>query len=163
MNKRLIQDLKVILDNEYTVLTNLLSLEKKKNHILVSSSLQELEQVVEAENILSETLSCLEEERLQLMGRNKCRPNLSDFIQDSPEESKEDLISRQQLLVDNLRMLKIYNEMNNKILSESIKFFKYSVNLFGGAYADGGRTYGLNGMENNFSGPNPAMVLDHKI
>jgi flagellar biosynthesis/type III secretory pathway chaperone len=162
MNRHLIKNLLVILDNELNVLTNLLALEKEKNNVLVGRNLNELERVVDAENVLSETLSCLEEERIHFMEKNHYQPNLSDFIIETPEENRHDLIERQQVLVDSLRMLKIYNEMNNKILSESIKFFKYSINLFTGS-GDSGRTYGLNGMENTMTGPGPALVLDHKI
>jgi flagellar biosynthesis/type III secretory pathway chaperone len=163
MSRNLIRNILNILDNEYKVLIDLLSLEENKNKILTTRDLEELNCIIQAENILSETLNALEEERLILMEKNGLKPNLTDFIIDADEEHKQELMERQQLLVDCLRRLKLYNEMNNRILAESIKFFKYSIDLFTGESA-ASRIYAPNGMEGICNSEEKrSLVLDQKI
>jgi flagellar biosynthesis/type III secretory pathway chaperone len=152
-----------LLENEKNVLSNLLGLEVQKNEILVSQDLNLLASLTERENLLSENLSSLEEERLAFCSQHDIDDNLAGLTAQLPENLRNRLQAGRDALVDTLKKIKLYNEINSRILQEAIKFFRYSVSLLAGEEA-GSRTYSPDGTDPGDGRTNRgALVLDRKI
>ena len=163
MKEQEIRSLIGLLDSQQNILANLLSLEVKKNEILVSQDLSLLASLAEKENLLSENLTAIEEERLSFCRDHEINGDLAALIEHLPESLQESLRGSRNGLVDTLKKIKLYNEINSKILQEAVKFFRYSVGLLAGE-ENGSRTYSPDGSE-PLGGPmrRGALVLDRKI
>jgi len=163
MKEQDIHSLIGILENEQKVLSCLFGLEVKKNEILVSQDLSLLAALAERENLLSENLSALEEERLAFCGEHEIEGDLAALVENLPENLKARLTADRNSLVDTLKKIKIYNEINSKILQEAIKYFRYSVSLLAGEET-GSRTYSPDGTDpHEGRSRREALVLDRKI
>lgn len=153
-----------ILHKEDRLLKQLLKLEKTKNSILIDKDYNDLIHLSEKEEKLSAQLEDLEKERILFSKSEDLPLNLSDII-DATEINQEiysKLREIQYTLVENLKTLKFYNNLNNKILSESINFFKSSLELLTGA--NDSNIYDNVGLSNNTGFQKAkALMLDKTI
>jgi len=153
-----------ILHKEDILLRQLLKLEKTKNSILIDKDYNDLVPLSEKEEILSAQLEDLEKERILFSKSEDLPLNLADIINTTEinQEIHTKLREIQYTLVENLKTLKFYNNLNNKILSESINFFKSSLELLTGA--NDSNVYDNEGLQANMRfKKTQALMLDKTI
>ena len=150
MDSEKIITLTEILNKEEIILSQLLELEKNKNKILVSGKYNELEEIVEKEDRLTDTLSELEEKRLSITS-----DSLSSIF---PQNSSSEWTERKVRLTNLLKELKLYNEINQRVLEESIQFFRSSLSILSGCEDDSFYT-----PESKNSSKGIPLVLDRSI
>lgn len=153
-----------ILHKEDRLLKQLLKLEKTKNSILIDKDYNDLIHLSEKEEKLSAQLEDLEKERILFSKSEDLPLNLSDIMNtiEINQEMHSKLREIQYTLVENLKTLKFYNNLNNKILSESINFFKSSLELLTGA--NDSNIYDNVGLSNNTGFQKAkALMLDKTI
>jgi len=153
-----------ILHKEDIQLRQLLKLEKTKNSILIDKDYNDLVPLTEKEEIASSKLEDLEKERILFSKSENLPLNLSDIINtvEINQEIRTELREIQYKLVENLKTLKFYNNLNNKILSESISFFKSSLELLTGA--NDSNIYDNDGQHGNMKfKKTQALMLDKTI
>ncbi|GEM_PF-6204329 len=150
-----------IMEKEQKTLEAILELEMGKNDILVSRDLVKLSEITEKENDFSGFLSEMEDKRVNLLRKSGLTGTLSDLSKNLSGEQADKIKAFQKTLADKLKKLKMMNEVNNKILTESIQFFKYTLDLLAGDN-DSSQIYSLNGQEEK-SGLRRSLVLDRKI
>jgi flagellar biosynthesis/type III secretory pathway chaperone len=156
MKQESLAELKQILEQEEDVLSRLLSLEKDKNRILVSGDYNDLSGITDKEDRLTDTLTDLEEKRQNLLPSPQKEQSLTEVL-----GSGTDWKVRKSHLTGLLKDLRLYNDMNRRILEESIAFFRYSLSLFTGEETNA-PVYAPDGERRDARG-NAALVLDRSI
>ncbi len=161
MTPETMNELLEIMEKEGKTIEALLEIELGKNDILVSKDLASLADLTEKENDFSQFLSEMEDRRVNLLRKNDLPGKLTDIESEVPAEYREKVRLLQDQVAERLKKLKLMNEMNSRILLESIRFFKYTIDLLSGEN-DSRNIYSLDGQEQTTSGKK-AIVLDRKI
>lgn len=154
-------DLLEIMSKEQDALDAILELEMGKNDILVSRDLRKLADITEKENDFSLYLSEMEDKRVSLLSAKGLGKSLSEVSEKLPEAEAAKVRELQALMTEKLKKLKSLNEINSRILMESIQFFRYTLDLLAGE-RESATIYGMNGPETG-SDLRRSLVLDRKI
>lgn len=137
MNRKNLDDLTTILDEEIFNFKQLLKYEKVKNDVIIKQEVEKLKQLSHDEEEILDKVAKLEEKREHLVDNLFQEYNinsekiLSSLIKILPadEDNYKDVIKeKKNELIRNIKDLKKINGTNNKLLMDSIKFFSYAVN-----------------------------------
>ncbi len=137
MDKKHFDNLTGIMDEEIYNFKQLLKYEKVKNKVIIMQEIDKLKELSKDEEELLDKVAKLEDKREYIVNTLYKKYNitsnkvLSSIIKVIPEEKKDYkniLAEKKSELVRNIKDLKKINEINNKLLSDSIKFFNFAVN-----------------------------------
>jgi flagellar biosynthesis/type III secretory pathway chaperone len=156
-----VADLLEIMSKEQDALDAILELEMGKNDILVSRDLLKLAEITEKENDFSLYLSEMEDRRVSLLSSKGLGKSLSEVLERVSAEEAAKVREMQSRLAERLKKLKALNEINSRILTESIQFFRYTLELLAGE-KESATLYGMNGPETGRD-LKKSLVLDRKI
>jgi hypothetical protein len=121
-----------ILNEENFIFKQLLKIETLKNELIIKQDIEKLKELTEEEKKYLNNIELKEKERDLIVDSIFERYQINNekvltvLINNLPEDNKEeiDLIKKErEELLKNIKDLKKINEINNKLLSESIKFF----------------------------------------
>jgi len=136
MDKKNIDNLTKIMDQEIQNFKQLLKYEKLKNSVIINHEIEKLKKLSSDEEEILDKVVELEKEReivvkeLYKKYHVKEKKVLSSLLKVLPDDdnTKDDLKEKKNELVRNIKDLKRINEINNKLMKDSIKFFNYAVN-----------------------------------
>lgn len=135
MGKSNLDDLSRILDEEIYSFRQLLKYEKLKNTVIIKQEADKLKQLSQDEEEILNKVAELEEEREDIVNHLFEKYNLttdkalSALIEKLSKNDHKERISEKRIeLIRNIKDLKNVNEVNNKLLTDSIQFFNYAVN-----------------------------------
>lgn len=133
----LIEELVYILDKELKVYRDLLSISKEKTQIIVNNKLEELQQLTEKEQIFTSRVSQFEKRREEIINDiaiviNRRSDELTinkliELIGNSLKE-QEQLVNIYDEFKSVLDELKQKNELNKKLIEQSLDFINFTVN-----------------------------------
>jgi flagellar biosynthesis/type III secretory pathway chaperone len=149
---QLIQDLVKVLDQEAKAYKDILKISKNKTGIIVEGKVAELENIVRLEQSLVIQIGRLEGKREELVAKlyeqlkiNQQNLSLSELINNlNDAEAAEMLKVCQQELTKTIRELKNKNELNAKLIKNSLEYIDFSINLFASIHAED-NNYGSTG------------------
>lgn len=151
MIKGLANELLHILHEEMKIYNELLSMSKDKTDIIVKGKVNELESIVKLEQAFILQLGGLEDQREVVVGKiakelkvNASDLTLSELAGRLEQEQGQELQNCQSNLSETLHKLKELNDVNSKLVMNSLEFINFSINLMTGV-GDTGNNYSNNG------------------
>ncbi len=144
MDTNLIKKLKDILDREASIYEAILKLSRDKTDVIVNGKVTELEGITRVEQSMIIQLGKLEEEREKLvdeisvqLGRKADDITISELEKVLPEEQAKELKDCQDKMTDIFNDLRHANEMNSKLIKNSLDYIDFSVNILTNAGSSG--------------------------
>lgn len=137
MEKKTLEKLVKVLDEEISDFKQLLKYEKLKNEVIINQEVERLKQLSTDEEEILDEVATLEKERENIVNAlfkeynhkaDKVLTSLIKILPTDKKDYKEDLKKKKDELTRNIKDLKKINIINNKLLMDSIKFFSYAVN-----------------------------------
>ena len=147
----MINELIDVIEQENRVYDDILKISKNKTGIIVEGKVTELESIVKLEQSLVLQMSRLENQREALVdkmsGVLKMKPEditITGLARQLEADQARKLKHVQDKLVYTLKELKNTNELNSKLIKNSLDYINFSVNILTDAGA-GSNNYGNNG------------------
>lgn len=146
-----IHELIQVLEHENRVYDDILKISKNKTNVIVKGKVSDLESIVKLEQSLVMQIGRLETMRENLIGGLSQELNiepfeltLSDLIKYVKDDQLKKLKSCQESMTHTIIELKDANELNSKLIRNSLDFIEFSINLISNADA-GINNYGSTG------------------
>lgn len=147
----MINELANILEQEARVYDSILNISKNKTKIIVEGKVTELENIVKLEQSLVLQIGRLENLREEIvekcaeqLGVNPSDITVSELVKHLKGGNAQKLKASQQKMASTLSDLKNTNDLNSKLIKNSLDFINFSINLFVDAGA-GSNNYGSTG------------------
>lgn len=162
----LVNELIHVLDQEARVYEDILRISKNKTNIIIEGKVSELESITKLEQSLVLQIGRLEDLREELvkklsdaLGLKAAEINVSGLIKRIGGDRGKKLGDCQGRIAGTMDELKNSNELNSKLIKNSLDYINFSINVF--ASADGGsNNYGSSGQVND---PKKRNLFDMKL
>ena len=153
--KALITEMISIIREEMKIYNELLSLSKDKTDIIVKGKVNELDNMVKVEQEHIVQLGGLEGQREEIVDKIAKQINISPseltmskLVERLDQYQAQELKKYQLNLSSILSELKELNDLNSKLVKNSLEFIDFSINSMAGT-AETGNNYGYNGQVND--------------
>ena len=136
MKSDLTRQLTEVLDQENDIYDTLSKISNNKTNLIVGGKVNELESIVKIEQSLIIKISKLENEREKIVEK------LCSLLDKKPEEitisglasqlgksESDKLKACQEKMVNNITKLKNTNELNSKLIKNSLEYIDFSINM----------------------------------
>jgi len=140
-----------VLEQETAIYEDILELSRKKTDTIVEGKVPELENITKQEQTLVSKVHKLESVRLSLLqelsGQLGMKPEkmaLSVLVEQMQGKEAEKLKVLQNKIAGILSELKNVNELNSRLIKNSLEYIDFSINLLAAAGAEG-NNYGKTG------------------
>lgn len=151
MDTSKISELLEILEKEANVYSDILDISKNKTNVVVEGKVAELESIVKLEQSLIMKLRKLEDHREKLIGSisaeigaHPSKMTVSELANLLGSEQSERLKNAQNSLKGTIDRLQNTNELNSRLINNSLEYIEFSINLLTAAGALN-NSYGSNG------------------
>lgn len=133
-----VKDLIQTMDQLNQIHESLLELSKSKTSILVQNQVDQLNQIVNKENSLMKQITKLDHQRIDIISQflllKGYKPNAKITVDDLTKlvfkaEEKMALKSAQEKLLGTIEQLKQLNQVNQKLIEQSLAYIEYSMDL----------------------------------
>ncbi len=148
MTDKHVQNVINILKREYNYYNDMLELSKTKKSIIIEGKVSELDKIVKLEQKMVFDIGQLERAREQeteqickLSGIDMDTASLSELTKVLGSKYRDELAKLQGMLSDTLNELKTINELNGKLIQQSLEYIDYSVNIITSANTATGSLY----------------------
>jgi len=166
LDTQMINTLIVVLQQENRIYEELLKISKSKTNTVVEGKVSELESMVKLEQALVMQFGKLEKKREELIGGLsgilKLKPEeitVSELLKVTDSEQGKKLKECQDNLADTVSELKDINDLNAKLIQNSLDYINFSVNILTSAGASDNK-YGNTGA---VSEPKKRNLFDVKL
>lgn len=139
MKQELIDKLIEILEHEYRVYENIHRISKDKTNIIVEGKVSELDNVVKLEQALVLQISRIDKQREEIISRlsNEVNAveslNISEIRKHANMEQNNKLEAYQNKMNSLVNELTHVNQLNSKLIKNSLEFIEFSLNLMSNA------------------------------
>ena len=137
MDLQMVDQLLEILEQEVKGYNEMLELSKNKRDVIIKGKADELQNIVEAEQSLVMQMGKLEAFREELTGKisrdiglEPSELTISEMKKHFPEVYKEKATDYQEKLSATLKELKEINDLNSKLIKNSLEFVNFMINLY---------------------------------
>lgn len=155
LDTSLVKKLTEILDKEASIYEAILKLSREKTDIIANGKVTELEGITRVEQSMILQLGQLENEREKIVGEIAAQQGtaaeditISKLGEILPKEQSEELKNRQQKMTGIINDLRHTNEVNSKLIKNSLDYIDFSVNVLTNA-GFAGDIYGKSGNSND--------------
>jgi len=155
-----------VLGKESALYGDILKLSKSKTDVIVKGRIAELENITRLEQDMILRISKLEDAREKLteklskqLGADSSFVNVTSLRKLLPEEQAGRLGKSNTVLSGILKELDDTNTLNSKLISNSLEYINFSINLLAGAAAES-NLYGNSGQVN---GPGKRNFFDMRL
>lgn len=138
LNEEQINNLMSVLEQEHRVYENILRLSKQKTDIIVEGKVSELDNIVKLEQVLVTQISRIEDQREKLLSEilpDKKGINISELKDYADKEGKQKLEVFQKKLEKVINELRNANQLNAKLIQNSLEYIEFSLNIMSNADA----------------------------
>lgn len=137
-DEKMIKELLEILKKELDIYQELLKVSNEKTDIVKEDKTSELDQLVRQEEILIAKVVELEKKRIRILKEICVNLRLKEesiSISDLSQyvDEKQELLEMKEKITKTLKELKRANELNTKLVENSLEYINFSVNLATGA------------------------------
>lgn len=153
MNGQKINELMDVLEREAGIYDDLLKISQNKTDIIVKGKVSELDNITKLEQTLILNMSKLEEIRESIindlsaeLGVNQSDMTISELLKYIDNSQVQKLEAYKTNLLDKIKEIKEVNELNSKLIKNSIDYINFSINVISSAPAD--NNYGNTGITN---------------
>lgn len=154
LNMEKVKDLLDILTQEAVIYEELREISAKKKDIIIKNKIQELDSLVKLEQSMILQIARLEDHREGIteslatqMGKSPEAVTVSELTAYLAGEQGEKLEACRRHILDVLEDLKSNNELNAKLINDSLEYIDFSINIFAGA-AEQNNNYSSSGQVN---------------
>lgn len=151
----MINELILVLDQEAKVYDDILKISKNKTNIIVEGKVSDLESIVKMEQALVLQMARIETMREKLVDKLSKELNIkpsettiTEILRHVKSTEAEKLKDCQLNMTNVLSDLKKTNELNSKLIKNSLDFINFSINLIS-AVDIGTNNYGTGGQTND--------------
>ncbi|HOM01326.1 MAG TPA: flagellar protein FlgN [Acetivibrio sp.] len=144
MNNRLINDLMDVLSQESKIYEDILEISKNKTDVIVKGKVSELESITNLEQSLIFKIGKLEESRENIVseisdaiGINPSEITMSELEKHVDENQAERLRDYKKHMSSIIEEIRDINEINSKLIKNSIDFIDFSINILTSINAQG--------------------------
>ncbi|HHV29563.1 flagellar protein FlgN [Acetivibrio mesophilus] len=144
MNDQLINDLMDVLLQESKIYEDILEISKNKTDVIVKGKVNELENITNLEQSLIFKIGKLEESRESLVaeisdaiGVNPSEMTVSELEKHVDKKQADRLKEHKEYLSSIIGEIKNINEINSKLIKNSIDFIDFSINILSSISAEG--------------------------
>lgn len=161
MNKS-VEQLIQALNKEYEIYERVLEIAEKKKRIIIEGKIKDLDDITSKEQTMIISIGKLENIRTAILKNiayelslDKAE-NISKLIQHLDEENKERVLAIKDKFNDILETIKDKNELNNKLIKQSLEYIEFNKNLLtslenqGSTYGSGAQEKDVNTKKNLF-------------
>lgn len=129
-----------LLKNEYNMYMDILEFSKCKKETIVNGDIKELDKMTKQEQVMVKTIIGFEKERSVMVddivrelgiGRVK---NISELISYFNDGQKDEFINIKKELSDVVRELGNQNDLNGKLINQSLEIIDFNINLISSAH-----------------------------
>jgi len=136
MEAGLVRELIEVLNQENEVYDTLSKISNNKTNLIVGGKVIELESIVKLEQSLVIKLSKLEDERekivealCRLLGKKPEEVTISGLAAQLGQNEATNLMACQEKIVKNIKNLKNTNDLNAKLIKNSLEYIDFSINM----------------------------------
>jgi len=136
----LIDKLIDILEQENRIYSDILNISKNKTDIIVKGKVSDLENIVKLEQSYVIRIDKLENERQETVEKlarelelDEEDINISGIIKKLDQENAQRLNACRESIMNTLEELKSLNELNSKLIKNSLEYIDFSINLLASA------------------------------
>ncbi|HEX2924832.1 MAG TPA: flagellar protein FlgN [Ruminiclostridium sp.] len=136
MDMGLVKNLTDILNNENDIYETLLKISNNKTDLIVSGKVNELENIVKIEQSLIIKIAKLEDKREAIvgslsafLGKKSEEITVSELVEKLGQQDSKELKACQQRMLKNINDLKTVNELNSKLIKNSLEYIDFSINM----------------------------------
>ncbi|WP_024832772.1 flagellar protein FlgN [Ruminiclostridium josui] len=136
MDTGLLKELTDILNKESDIYETFLKLSNNKTDLIVSGNVSELENIVKIEQSLIIKIAKLEDKREKIveslstvLGKNPKEITISELTLCIGQEEAAELKECQEKLLNSINSLKAKNELNSKLIKNSLEYIDFSINM----------------------------------
>jgi flagellar biosynthesis/type III secretory pathway chaperone len=136
MDMELVKRLTDILAKENDIYETLSKISNNKTDLIVSGKVNELENIVKIEQSLVLKIAKLENERetivetmSAILGKKSEDITVSELVEHLGQENSAELKACQDRMLKNIRNLKNSNELNSKLIKNSLEYIDFSINM----------------------------------
>ncbi|MDI6602211.1 MAG: flagellar protein FlgN [Thermoanaerobacteraceae bacterium] len=149
-----------ILEREFQVYKNLYELGLKKKEVLIKGKVNELDEIVNAEQACIAAVSKLEDEREKWLKNYSMTgmEDVHDAIENSADDEKGKFVEFQERFKKLLQDVAEVNEHNQALIEQALEYIEFSINLIGDAITSDKATY-----DNKGTYKKSSALFDEKI
>lgn len=136
MDSGLIGQLAGILNQENEIYDTLSKISNNKTNLIIGGKVNELENIIKIEQSLVIKISKLEDQREKLVGKLCAQlgqkpedVTISSLTEDLSEAESAELKACQDKMLKNIETLKSTNELNSKLIKNSLEYIDFSINM----------------------------------
>lgn len=136
MDMGVIKKLTDILNNENDIYETLLKISNNKKELIVSGKVSELENIVKIEQSLIIKIAKLEDQREKtveslssVLGKKPEDITVSELVTRLGQQDSMELKACQDKILKNINSLKEANELNSKLIKNSLEYIDFSINM----------------------------------
>jgi len=147
-----IEELIATLDREFQVYTEVYSLSKVKRRAIIEGDIKTLDEITKKEQGIIYTLGNLEKARESIMNdvyeelQLKNIENIEELIKYLDKDTADKLMDIKEKLMGLLTSIKEENELNSKLIKQSLEFIDFNKNLIA-SIENMVPSYGIDGNE----------------
>jgi len=137
-----------ILTKEYDYYKDMLELSKSKKKIVIEGKVAELDKIVKLEQNMIMNIGQLERKREEEVAKlskalnlNSSQLTITELAKVLRPELKKGLEDIQDKLKETFSKLKAINDVNGKLIEQSLEYIDYSINLIAGSGMETGSLY----------------------
>ena len=122
-----------LLENEYKVYEEILSLSKKKTDIVVKGKVSDLDHIVKLEQALVLQISKIDKKKNEAIEKfisDNSSWNITEIKKHANSEQTKKLQDYQNNMTQLLTELNQTNQLNSKLITNSLEFIEFSLNIF---------------------------------
>ncbi|WP_010681198.1 flagellar protein FlgN [Acetivibrio cellulolyticus] len=154
MNSQKINELMDILDYEAGIYEDLLKISQNKTDVIIKGKVNELDNITKLEQSLILNMGKLEASREKLVNDlsaevnvNPSKITITELLKHLDANQARRLESYKTNLLNTIKEIKENNELNSKLIKNSIEYINFSINIISSAPA-ADNNYGNTGMSN---------------
>ena len=161
-----VEQLITVLKKEYDIYRDYIDLAKKKKEIIITGNVKELDHITSLEQDMILNMGKIDKIRVAIIGNllNELQvkeiENISELVPYLEEQDRDKVLGLKDKLEKVLQEIQECNELNGKLIQQSLEYLDFNLNLMTSANTQG-TTYGNRADEKNVkSKPN---LFDVKI
>ncbi len=161
-----IEQLITVLKKEYDIYRDYVDLAKKKKEIIITGNVKELDHITSLEQDMILNMGKIDKIRVAIIGNllNELQvkeiENISELVPYLEEQDRDKVLGLKDKLEKVLQEIQECNELNGKLIQQSLEYLDFNLNLMTSANTQG-TTYGNRADEKNVK--NKPNLFDVKI
>ena len=161
-----IEQLVIAIEKECEIYEQYFKLAEEKKEIIIKGEVKKLDYITQKEEKLMNTMQKIDQIRNTIVGnilyeiKVESVENISELCKYLDKDTKDKILNRKKRLEDLLLKIKNINELNEKLIKQSLEYIDFNVNILLSSES-AGSTYGQEANENDLN--KKSNIFDAKV